>query len=280
MKKVLIIGSRGMLATSLARILSASKDLDTYVVGRNFSDYVDPAKSKIFRINEDVPEFFGFDYIINAAGVIKPYIKENDMLSIYNAIYVNSIFPHKLRAMNRGIPIIQIATDCVFSGAEGYYNEAAAHDALDIYGKTKSLGEVVDEDFVNLRCSIIGVEPFNKKSLLAWFLGQLKGSTLNGFANHFWNGITTDAFAKICLTIIKHDIKVPRLMHLIPVDKVDKYELLNLFQQKFQTDYNIVRADASTAVNRVLKSEYDSRTLWQASGYESIPTVRQLVNEL
>ena len=99
--------------------------------------------------------------------------------------------------------MIQIATDCVYSGKTGGYNEDSLHDALDAYGKTKSLGEVRSSTFLNIRSSIIGPEINHKVLLLEWFLKQPKGAVLNGFSNHLWNGVTTLQFAELCLTIIK-----------------------------------------------------------------------------
>ena len=63
--------------------------------------------------------------------------------------------------------MLHITTDCVFSGQGGKYNEDAKHDEMDVYGRTKSLGE--PENCSVLRTSIIG-EEFNRKSrcLLEW----------------------------------------------------------------------------------------------------------------
>ena len=44
--------------------------------------------------------------------------------------------------------IFQIATDCVFSGKIGGYNELSNHDDLDIYGVSKSMGEVKKRKFL------------------------------------------------------------------------------------------------------------------------------------
>ena len=57
---------------------------------------------------------------------------------------------------------------------------------------------------MNLRCSIIGKEIRNNKSLISWFLNNEENISLNGFTNHIWNGVTTDVFAKICIGIIKN----------------------------------------------------------------------------
>ena len=82
---------------------------------------------------------------------------------------------------------MQIATDCVYSGKKGSYNEDDLHDALDVYGKTKSLGEAQSPNLLNIRCSIIGPEQGKHVSLLEWFLTQEPGAKLQGFAHHHWN---------------------------------------------------------------------------------------------
>ena len=48
----------------------------------------------------------------------------------------------------------------------GVYVETDLHDALDVYGKTKSLGECQEPNVYHLRCSIIGPEPKDFKFLI------------------------------------------------------------------------------------------------------------------
>jgi dTDP-4-dehydrorhamnose reductase len=67
-------------------------------------------------------------------------------------------------AEDSGAKVIQIATDCVFSGSNGSYLETDPHDATDVYGKTKSDGEIESSAVMQLRCSIIGRENKGKKS--------------------------------------------------------------------------------------------------------------------
>ena len=92
--------------------------------------------------------------------------------------------------------IYQIATDCVYDGSNKLYSENSLHNPLDVYGKSKSLGEVDNKNFFNIRASIIGKEIKNHKSLYDWFRNQNKNSKVNGFTNHLWNGITTKSFRK------------------------------------------------------------------------------------
>jgi dTDP-4-dehydrorhamnose reductase len=205
-----------------------------------------------------------YDYIINCIGIIKPYCQDNDPEGVVKAIQVNALFPHELSSFCPKINIIQIATDCVFSGKEGKSKENKPHDPLDVYGKTKSLGEVHKNNFLNLRCSIIGPENKHKKSLLEWFLGQKENSVLKGFTHHYWNGITTLQFAKVCEKIISQNIfsemiKIQHTHHVVINNTVTKYELLNIFKTIFHKKVKIVKVnDIGPKTDRSLSSLYST----------------------
>jgi dTDP-4-dehydrorhamnose reductase len=227
----------------------------------------------------------GVSWAVNAIGVIKPYIHDDNAFEVERATRVNSIFPHTMAraAEKTGCRVMQIGTDCVYSGLRGNYSESDSHDALDVYGKTKSLGEVFSPNVFHLRCSIIGPEPANFLSLLEWFLCQPKGSSLNGFTNQKWNGITTLHFAKICLGIFAEDIDLPHVQHLIPSGFVTKYDLLRTLANSYKRDdLNVRPAEAPSAVDRTLttiNSELNRR-LWKAAQYDHIPSIAEMVPEL
>ena len=92
-----------------------------------------------------------------------------------------------------------MATDCVFSGQTGAYSESSAHDALDVYGKTKSLGEVPSPAVMNLRVSVIGK---GSQGLYHWVASQPHGAVINGYLDHQWNGITSVEYGRIIAGII------------------------------------------------------------------------------
>ena len=179
--------------------------------------------------------------------------------------------------------IFQIATDCVYSGKKGNYSENDNHDATDIYGKTKSLGEVSSPNFYNLRCSIIGNEIKNNKSLVEWFKNSKKGSALNGFSDHLWNGITTNAFAKITRSIIENNIQIPNFIHIVPKNKLTKYTLLKLFKKKFRRkDLTINKIKSHQKVIRTLKTIYLKKNIeiWKKSLFLKVEKIENLVKDL
>lgn len=229
--------------------------------------------------------FDGHDWIINAIGITKPLVKDDNPDQIETAIRVNSILPNAVAraAQTRGARVLQIATDCVYSGAKGAYTESDLHDALDVYGKTKSLGETFVPSANHLRCSIIGPEPKDFKFLIEWFRRQPSGAQVNGFRNHLWNGVTTLHFAKLCLGIIRDNIPLPHLQHIVPSGADTKAQMLHSFAEAFVRPDIIIRdLDAQTVIDRTLTTTNHQLNglLWKAAGYPVPPTISEMIEEL
>jgi dTDP-4-dehydrorhamnose reductase len=251
--KTLILGNTGMLGSMLTKTWEGSFNS----TNREQFDAESP----------DLTKLDGYDWVINCIGVIKPYCND-----VERAIRINSLFPYQLPTNT-----IQIATDCVYSGVIGEYIEYDRHDAADVYGQTKSLGEA--PQIHHLRCSIIGPELGSRVSLLSWFLSQKEA---NGFTNHVWNGITTYHFSKICQGIIRENIDLPHMQHIVPADSVTKYGLLQIIAEEFGQDITILPVEAEESINRTLSTinpELNKR-IWKAAGYDSPPTIPQMIQEL
>ncbi len=234
---------------------------------------------------EDIISILKPQWVINCIGVVKTRITSENSKSISEAIRINSLFPFELaRACERfDIRLIQIATDCVFSGKVGNYLEASEHDANDVYGKTKSLGEVNSEIVMNLRSSIIGPEINNKYSLLEWFRNQPHGAEIDGYSNHYWNGVTTLSFAKVCEAMIVQNFFRSGVSHLVPKDQISKFELLGLLRAKFSREDLRIRSIATSVyTNRTLATQNQTINLelWNLAGYPEAPSINQLVHEI
>jgi len=254
------------------------------------SERIKNVKWLIFEVEDQVQttqqlqKLGSFDWIINAIGVIKPYARDDQPKEVERAIAVNAAFPHWLATTFEHARILQIATDCVYSGTKGCYVESDKHDALDTYGKTKSLGEVSLPNVHHFRCSIIGPEPKSYVSLLEWFRRQPPGAKISGFTNHLWNGVTTLHFAKICHGIIKNDSALAHLQHVIPSGDITKNDLLRCFARYYgRSDVKIAAADAPQAVDRTLATENQQRNnlLWKNAGYKTQPPkIEEMVEEI
>jgi dTDP-4-dehydrorhamnose reductase len=283
MGKVLILGATGMLGSACERLFIQESKNDVVSTSRNQSKNSMRFDAKSDSVEELIQKVEP-DWIVNCIGVIKPHINESLNSSTQNAIEVNSLFPHRIaqaiQATNT--KVIQIATDCVYSGQVGLYSESYPHDALDVYGKTKSLGEVSSEAFIHLRASIIGPELGRSTSLLEWFLGQEPNAKVNGFIDHLWNGITTHHFAKLALTVTETNLFSSGVKHVLPGNIVAKAELLEYFKAVYgRNDITVNKVESMNKVDRTLSSNQSefSTNLWSASGYQSAPTVQQMVQE-
>lgn len=276
----MVLGATGMLGHTCREILSDESRLEVIGTSRQSSSGLisfDPLKENINLLLDQVKP----EWVINCIGIIKSQIDSGSSRSTENALLVNSLFPHQL-ASHSGFRVIQIATDCVYSGDKGSYKESDAHDALDVYGKTKSLGEVNFEHFHNLRSSIVGFEIRHFRSLLEWFRSQPQMSKIDGYTNHFWNGVTTHHFAKVARGIIFEDVITFNLAHLCPSGTISKFSLLQLFGVHFnRKDLVIRRHETQHSVDRTLSTANESlnHTLWEVGGYSYPPSIEDMIEE-
>jgi len=244
--KVLVLGATGCLGHQVYKYLCRDKTLQVLGTSREPDDNLqhlmygrcfhlfDATKGGIEEKLRSLHSMFGpFDYIINSIGMIKPAINGNNPASIARAIRVNAEFPHKLADCFKEskCKIIHPSTDCVFSGDREMtaYYEKDTPDATDTYGRTKALGECLR--VMNIRASIIGPELHTRRSLLEWFLNE-EAETVNGYTNHFWNGMTTLQWARIVYNIIQMNRWKAGIQHFYS-NPVTKAELLQIFKEEF-----------------------------------------------
>ena len=224
-------------------------------------------------------------YVVNCIGVIKPYIHDENSVERRRAIAVNSQFPYALAevAESRGFHVIQIATDCVYSGGAGLYDEDDLFDATDVYGMSKSLGEVPSDRVLHIRCSIIGPEVKSKTSLLEWVLSHEPGTSFSGYTDHIWNGVTAQAFGRVAGGIILGEVTLSGTFHLVPEGVVTKDELSRVILRAYgRTDVEVIPTTTGHAIDRTLATVHPTvnAELWRNAGYATIPTVEQMVNAL
>ena len=158
-----------------------------------------------------------------------------------------------------------------FPGTKGNYREEDPSDAVDLYGKSKYLGEVNEQHCITLRTSMIGRELSRKKSLLEWFLAQ-KGS-IKGFKKAIFSGFTTQELSRIIEIILKQNPTASGIYH-VSSKPISKYDLLSLIKDRLQLPIKII-PDESFVCDRSL----DSSRFRQEFNYNP-PTWEKMVEEL
>lgn len=289
MASILIIGSTGMLGSAVTKYLSKStnKIIESNTSGKSIVLTNTCIKFDIEK--QKIPDLFPFDFgepdfVINCSGLIKHKIDETSPELIERAYKVNSYFPNELSEFCNSLDtkIIQIATDCVFTGSTGGYAENSNHDAKDVYGDSKSKGEIAAKNMMVLRCSVIGREYNSHVELMDWILNHPVGSKISGFTNHYWNGLTTLHFARIVSGIIESEIFESGTHHVLPVDSVSKFELIELICEGFgRQDIEIKATEAGSFVDRRLSTKYPEKNIefWQYAGYDKPLSIREMIAE-
>lgn len=203
------------------------------------------------------------DIIVNCVGVlIKGTNKDKK-----RAIFLNAFLPHLLSELcnKKNSKLIHISTDCVFSGKTGGYDENSIKDAIDDYGKTKSLGEFNSDSNLCIRTSIIGPEiKQNGEGLLHW-LFQQKGK-VSGYKNVFWSGVTTLELSKAIEFSIENNVN--GLWNLTNSEPISKYHLLKKIINIFSLNNIELDEDFEKTSNKSLKSIRDID--YEVSTYDSM----------
>lgn len=136
MKKVLIIGAKGMLGKELVKVFSAQKNYE--IIGTDLQDFDITKKDQVF---ENVKKI-GPQIVINAAAFTKvdDCEKEKEICMKVNGKAVRFIAQvcKKIDAI-----LVHYSTDYIFSGEkkEGYQEEEKNFQPINVYGQSKLLGE-------------------------------------------------------------------------------------------------------------------------------------------
>jgi dTDP-4-dehydrorhamnose reductase len=268
-KRVLVLGSTGLIGHQVYNYLNDQNSFEMFNIAYR-------KKLNDETILCDVREEISFlntiaelkpNIIINAIGILIEGANKDPE----NAIFINAYFPHRLKRLANELKakLVHISTDCVFSGRKGNYSETDEKDAYDTYGRTKALGEVLDEPHLTLRTSVIGPElKTNGEELFHWFMTQQ--NTINGYTASIWSGVTTLELAKAVYWAIESD--ATGLYHITNGIPINKFELLSLCKKATGKDITINAVEGRI----VDKSLIDTR---RERSY-SYPSYSQMIEEM
>lgn len=195
------------------------------------------------------------DVVINCAGIVPRSNQYDDTMTV---LKTNAQGPLLLQTACDEIDcrLIQISTDCVFSGRRGSYCEIDIPDPNSIYGISKYLGEVREYPHLTIRTSFIGLPDEPQRGLLAWASHQQE---IVGFDSYLWNGLTATELARMLFEKI-----IPRqftnIIHVYGQETLSKYDMLVQAKEVFGWNVDIKKeSDLGDIdkhdINRTLSSE-------------------------
>jgi dTDP-4-dehydrorhamnose reductase len=275
--KIFILGVSGLIGSNIFDFLSRKTNHEVLGSYRT-SDILHTPHYKFSSnlihysfedsINElaDILDALRPDIVVNAIGITKHIDEERA-----KTIRVNSIFPHQLAQISTklGIRLVQISTDCVFSGKKGMYIESDLPDAADLYGRSKILGEVNYDKHLTVRISTIGKEIISKYGLLEWFLAT--ENSCYGYKKAIFSGLPSKYFADVLNRFIFPCPEITGLYH-ISSTPIDKFTLL----RKLATFYN-KKIEIFSNDEFVIDRSLDSSSFANKTGYIA-PSWSDLIN--
>jgi dTDP-4-dehydrorhamnose reductase len=266
--KLLILGVSGLIGSTFFKVLSQDKNIQVFGTVRSKADkeFFSSIKPSYLIDSIDCNDNVGVqklfenvrpDVVINCIGLTKHYKN----LEVIDMIKVNALWPNELARLcgDFNAFLIQISTDCVFSGTKGLYTEVDIPDAIDPYGRSKILGELnhVYSNTLTLRTSTIGYELKTQLGLLAWFLRQK--NVCKGYKKALFSGLPTVVLANIIRDHIIENQSLKGLYH-IGAEPISKFDLLKLIASVYNMDIAI-EPDESFAIDRSLDfSKFSAHT--------------------
>jgi dTDP-4-dehydrorhamnose reductase len=142
-------------------------------------------------------------------------------------------------------------------------------DAFDLYGRSKLLGEVTDQDHVfTLRTSIIGWQLGEPTGLVAWFAAH-RNEQLKGYTKAVFSGLTTRALTEVVRDVVLTDATLSGLWH-VSADPIDKHSLLTDLARHLGWNVALNPVD-QPAIDRSLdSSRFRERTGWTPSSWDEM----------
>jgi dTDP-4-dehydrorhamnose reductase len=273
--KILILGSSGLLGNTLTKYFFQNSSFQTFATLRDFSkiSFFREKYHKNFLKLSNILDFIELEkkiksikpnVIINCLGITNKYrIVDFDLIQQY--IKINALFPHKLCEIcsRNDVRLIHFSSDCVFSGLKGFYSENDFADPIDIYGKSKLMGELNYKNSITIRKSVIGHELTSKNGLLEWFLNQ--GNEIEGYKKVFFSGLTVLELAKIIVDYILPRIDLNGLFN-ISGESISKYQLLKIIADVYKKPIEIIPNELKNIDRSLDASKFNKLT-----GYKSKP---------
>jgi dTDP-4-dehydrorhamnose reductase len=273
--RILIIGGNGMLGHQLCRWLP--ERMDVWATFREDLKSFDclPQERMITGVSvqdlhpvQEVLNTVKPDAVVNAVGIVK---QRDEAKQAVPSIQVNALFPHQLAdiCVERGIRVIQISTDCVFSGLRGNYSEIDVPDPVDLYGRTKLLGELNRSGCLTLRTSIIGWQLNTFSSLLSWFALQ-RNKHIKGYRKAIYSGFSTTVLAQLIGDILQTRPDLTGV-YQVASEPISRYDLLVKLRDILGWNDILIDPDDQFFCDRSLSStRFTTATGWRPPTWEAM----------
>jgi dTDP-4-dehydrorhamnose reductase len=270
---VILFGSSGMLGNTIYKYFKFKRLYEVICINRIHFDILKNDTHDLYNLFKIFPENC---VIINATGLI-PHSGNNNENDYYK---INADFPKLLDELCNTFhhTFIHITTDCVFNGkntdiAFKGYTENDVKNEDNMYGTSKALGEELTNATI-IRTSIIGEQDeskINKQnlSLLQWVRSRVSSqsplvqsdSVINGYSNHYWNGVTCLRLAELIHKMIEKKLFWIGVRHIFTDKHTSKYELIIYINEIYNLNLTIKKMECPIEINKTLSTNHINNSI-------------------
>lgn len=270
MKKLFIIGIGSLTGSKIAQF--AKND---YEISGSFNlrdpkfDFSNSVKFDIFKNNslEKILNNISPDLVINCIALNNvDYCEKNPA----QAEKINSNFLKKLSTIshNMNIKLIHLSTDSVFDGTKKKsYVETDKHNPINVYGKTKLMGEKFVLKYPSnlvVRASVLygilpkeiqSIDSSSKKPMnfAQWLIYQLRmNEKVNIITDELSTPIIADDFANSILHLISKNAF--GLFHSAPVFQISRYDFSRKLAKYLELDEKLIFPTTTKNLGRNVKT--------------------------
>ena len=182
-KRILIVGSNGMLGQSVVSLLSGQEMYEVQLASFEEYSYFDEFPysqldvSNKRQVKKLLLDFFP-DFVINLAAFTNVDKSETERETCWN-INVNAIEYLAKYCVPTNSHLIHISSDYIFDGKNGPYSEKDLPNPISYYGRSKLAGENIIKRF-NIPSTIIrtnvlfGATKFGRPDFVKWVVDSLR----------------------------------------------------------------------------------------------------------
>lgn len=182
-KRILIIGSNGMLGQRLAQFFMSDANVElmcTSVEDESFISGISYKQLDIGQKNKVREIILGFfpDFVINAAAFTNVDKSESEKETAWK-INVNGVENIALYSWTVDAHLIHISTDYIFDGKKGPYTEEDKPNPIGYYGRTKLASEnsikISGVRYTIIRPNVLyGPAKFSRPDYVKWVVNSLR----------------------------------------------------------------------------------------------------------
>ena len=184
-KRILVIGSNGMLGQRLVEFYNAKNNVELLTCSAEESSFIPNVDYKQLditqknKVREIILSFFP-DVIINTAAFTNVDKSETEKETAWK-INVNGLENIALYAWTIDAHLIHISTDYIFDGKSGPYSEDDKPNPISYYGRTKLAGEnsirTSGVNFTIIRANILyGPAKYGRPDFVKWVVNSLRAN--------------------------------------------------------------------------------------------------------